>query len=553
MRFDRRAITVAFFILSLLTYALPTSAFSGEPASMNQKCVDLAKLPFPHSRVLEAQWTPAGAGASANLPGGPLPRSRFLSASYAKLPAFCRLFLDDRPTAESHIRIEIWLPGSGWNGKYRGQGNGGFAGSIDYGGLAAAVRQGYASAATDTGHVDTGRRGLEAEFAIGHPEQVKDFGWRAIHEMTLLAKAAIQAFYGEQPRYSYFASCSDGGREALMEAQRFPTDYNGIIAGDPANNWTALQVAAMWDVHQMELTPASYIPPQKVAAIAAAVLAACDAADGVRDGILDDPRQCHFNPATMLCKNGDSDICLLPGQVETLLKIYAGPHDSAGKQVFPGFLPGGENGRGGWVPWITGTAPRRSIGYLIGAGFVGDFVYQDEHWNPSTFDFQEALKLADEKFASALNATDPNLKAFAAAGGKLILYQGWNDPAVPALSTLDYYNSVVSRLGRVQTGSFVRLYMAPGMQHCSGGPGPSHFGQDPMDRRGDASHDIFTALEQWVERDRAPGRLVAARLLPGMKAPAMTRPLCPYPETIRYSGAGSTSDAANFSCVNSPE
>lgn len=479
-----------------------------------------------------------------------MPRARWRALQYGTLPAFCRLYLEDKPSPESDIKIEIWLPGeSRWNGKYRGQGNGGFAGSIDYRALAAAVRQGYATAATDTGHTDPGRSGLEAAFAVGHPEQVKDFGWRAVHEMTLKAKAALQAFYGRQPRYSYFASCSDGGREGLMEAQRFPSDYNGILAGDPANNWTALQAAAMWDEQQMELTPTSYIPAEKVPAIAAAVLDACDAKDGVRDGILNDPRQCHFNPESMLCRNGDSDICLLPDQVETLKKLYEGPQDPNGRQIFPGFLPGAENGRGGWIPWITGLGPRQSIGYRIGGGFIGDFVYQDPDWNPSTYNIHQALQLADKKLAKTLNATDPQLGPFAAAGGKLILYQGWSDPAVPALSTLDYYNSVVNLLGAGRTDGFVRLYMIPGMQHCAGGPGATRFGQIPYSARGNASHDIFTALEQWVEQGKAPGRLIATKFLPGIKRPVMTRPICPYPESVAYSGHGSTSEASSFFCA----
>lgn len=540
-----------FFTLTFFMLVAIVPAIAQTSVSASRRCTDLAKMSLPHASVLSAQWVPQGVGGSANLKGGPLPRAKQQASVYKKLPAFCRVLLKSQPSAESDIRIEVWLPGSGWNGKYRGQGNGGFAGSIDYGALAAAVREGYATAGTDTGHTDTARRGLQAAFAVNHPEKVKDFGWRAIHEMTLKAKAVIQAYYGREANFSFFASCSDGGREGLMEAQRFPGDYNGILAGDPANNWIALQAAAMWDVHQMELTPTSYIPAAKVPAIAAAVLAACDKNDGVRDGILNDPRQCHFNPESMLCKNGDSEVCLLPGQVETLKKLYAGPRDSNGRQIFPGFLPGAENGQGGWIPWITGRGPRQSIGYLIGSGFFRYFVYQNPDWDPGTYNIHDALKLADQNLAQALNANDADLEPFTKAGGKLILYQGWNDPAVPALSTLDYYNGVTKSLGQRRTDAFVRLYMVPGMQHCGGGSGPADFGQDPSGPRGDASHDIFTALEQWVELGRAPGRLIAVKRLPGMAAPLMTRPICPYPEAIKYTGKGSTSQASSFICSGS--
>ena len=226
-----------------------------------------------------------------------------------------------KPTADSNIRIEVWLPAAGWNGKLQGIGNGGFAGLIDYVQLGLVVSKGYAATATDTGHAGTP---IDATWALGHPEKVVDFGHRGIHEMTRVAKEAVHAFYGKTPQRSYFAGCSDGGREALMEAQRYPADYDGILAGAPANNWTPLLATAVSDTQALTLDPASFIPQTKIPAIAAAVLKACDELDGVRDGILNDPRQCHFDPATMQCKAGeDTDKCLTATQAAALKKIYA--------------------------------------------------------------------------------------------------------------------------------------------------------------------------------------------------------------------------------------
>src|SRR5947209_6115772 len=272
-----------------------------------------------------------------------------LSAFYKTLPALCRIVAEAKPTADSDIKLEVWLPASGWNGKLQGIGNGGFAGLIDYEQLGAAVLHGYAATATDTGHSGSP---IDAAWALGHPEKVVDFGHRGIHEMTRVAKETVRAFYGKAPQRSFFAGCSDGGREALMEAQRYPADYDGILAGAPANYWTALLTLAADDTQVLTRDAASFIPQRKIPTIAAAVNAACDQNDGVRDGVLNDPRQCHFDPATIQCKGEDSDKCLSAAQVATLKELYAGPHDSKGHEVFPGYLPGAEDGPGGWGLWI---------------------------------------------------------------------------------------------------------------------------------------------------------------------------------------------------------
>jgi feruloyl esterase len=439
------------------------------------------------------------------------------------------------------------MPASGWNGKYQGQGNGGFAGMIGYPGLGAAIKRGYATAGTDTGH-----SGGDAAWALGHPEKVIDFGYRGIHEMTLKAKAIIDAFYGDHPQHSYFASCSDGGREALMEAQRFPEDYDGILAGAPANFWTHLLVGTMWVVQATTLDQASYIPAGKLPAIGAAVLAACDAQDGVVDGILNDPRQCHFDPTTLLCKGADSNSCLTAPQVAALQKIYAGPHDSAGHRLFPGYMSGAEEGPGGWMLWITGSQPGHSLLFFFGTQYFTNMVYEQAGWDYKTFNVDQATKLADSKTARALNATDPNLKPFRARGGKLILYHGWGDVAIPAPNTIDYYNRVVATMGPRNTDSFLRLFMAPGMQHCGGGPGPNSFGQGANSPPYDSEHNIYTAVEQWVEKGVAPSKIIATKYVDDFnpeRGIKMTRPLCPYPQVAKYKGTGDTNDAANFVCA----
>src|SRR6516162_4628373 len=279
------------------------------------------------------------------------------------------------------------------------------------------------------------------------------------------------------PQHAYFASCSNGGRQALMEAQRFPEDYDGILAGAPANYWTHLLTSALWNAQVTTLDPASYIPTSKIPALAHAVNEACDAPDGVKDGVLNDPRKCHFKPATLLCKEGDSDSCLTQPQVTALEKLYEGARDSIGRQVFPGFMPGGEEGGGGWPLWITGPGPGQSLLFAFGNGYFSDMVYNDANWSYKTAKLDDAVVASDKKFASVLNATDPDMKAFASHGGKLIIYHGWNDAAISALNSIDYYESVRKTMGPAQTDAFLRLYLVPGMQHCSGGPGTDTFGQ----------------------------------------------------------------------------
>jgi feruloyl esterase len=454
-----------------------------------------------------------------------------------------------KPSKESDIKIEVWMPATGWNGKYQGAGNGGFAGTISYPVLANALKGGYAAASTDTGHA-AGATG--AGWALGHPDLIVDFGYRAIHEMTVKAKALIQAFYGENPKRSYFGSCSNGGRQALMEAQRYPEDYDGIIAGAPANFWTHLLSAGAWDLQATQGDAATYIPAAKIPAISAAVLKACDAQDGVTDGLISDPQACRFDPATMQCQDADSNSCLTAPQVAALKKLYAGPKNSKGEKIFPGRVVGGEEGPGGWPLWLTGAAPSTSLMYQFTTNFFENMVYDDPKWDFKTFNFDNGVKSADDKQAANLNATDANLKAFQKRGGKLIIYHGWSDAAISAFNTIDYYNSVNAAIGARDAAQFVRVFMAPGMQHCAGGPGPNAFGQLGFSTaQPDPQHNIYDALSQWVEKGTAPERIVATKYVndqnpsQGVK---MTRPLCPYPQAARYKGTGDTNDETSFSC-----
>jgi hypothetical protein len=531
--------------MSRLVFAWTLAAFlftSNVLARAENSCAQLMASKISGASIIFADNVAAGAFA-----GPPTPTSgRDLTAPYKNVPAFCRVVAVAKPTSDSEIRIELWMPASGWNGKLQGLGNGGFAGQIDYMQLGAAVGKGYAATATDTGHSGSP---IDATWALGHPEKVVDFGHRGIHEMTRVAKELVRAFYGKDAQHSYFAGCSDGGREALMEAQRYPADYDGILAGAPANYWTALLSMAATDTQALTLDQASFIPPTKISTIAAAVNSACDQLDGVLDGILNDPRQCHFDPATIQCKSGeDSDKCLTAPQAAALKKIYAGPRDAHGREIFPGFLPGAEDGPGGWGLWITGPELHKSLMAFFEMGYFSNMVYENPGWDDKTFNIDFGLKSADEKTASALNATDPDLKAFRARGGKLIIYHGWNDPAIPARNTVNYYQSVVAKMGLNDVDSFMRLYMVPGMQHCDDGPGADSFGQVGRLSFDDPQHSVSAALVQWVEKSAAPSRIIASKYA-GDHA-TMTRPLCPYPPSAKYKGTGDTNDAGNFACVD---
>ncbi len=505
-------------------------------------CEGIASLKLSDTTITIARIVPAG-----EFSGAENAATASQAAEFRKLPAFCRVQGVIRPSSDSNIDFEVWMPISGWNGRYLGVGNGGFAGSINYfsatgnaPSMAQALAAGYATSSTDTGHKAAV---TDADWAVGHPEKVVDYGYRAVHATAVDAKNIIGTFYGKQPT-SYFSSCSNGGRQALMEAQRYPADYAGIVAGDPAWNATHLAAAQIWNQQAINASQDSYVPASKIPAITAAVLDKCDTLDGVKDGVIDDPRKCHFDPNVLLCKGGDSDTCLTGPQVEALKKIYAGPTNSAGRQIFPGIFPGSEAGSGGWGLWILGAQPGRSLDYAFGVGGLAKIVYQDPSWDFRRFSFDRDVAFLDDKLGPVRNATNANLKPFKAAGGKLILYHGWSDPDIAPLSTIHYYENVTSKMGDRSAREFVRVYMVPGMQHCGGGAGATVLGSVP-NLSADGQNGIQAVLEGWVEKGSAPGEIVATEY----KASG-TRPICPYPTVARYKGVGGTDEASNYSCVN---
>lgn len=493
----------------------------------------MTSLKLPDTTIAIAQSVTGGTFAPPD--GNPL----------TDLPSFCRVAGVIKPTTDSSIHFEVWLPSQRWNHRYRGIGNGGFAGQISFEQLANSVRRSYATSATDDGHE---ANGLDASWAYHHPEKVVDFGYRAVHLTAQIAKAIIKAFYEAPAEHSYFDACSDGGREALMEAQRFPADYDGILAGAPANYWTHLVSSGLATTQALYVNPEAYISQLKLPALKRAVLAACDAQDGIKDGFIHDPRKCHFDPSTLLCHGEESRDCLTAPEVESVKAIYAGGRDSKGRQIFPGFMPGSEDG---WELWITGQAPGQSLGSGFLSGYFRYMVLEDPTWNPLTANIDDSVAAADKKTAQILNSNQPGLGDFIARGGKLIMYHGWGDAAISPLNTIRYYDSVLTSAGKSSADAAVRLYMAPGVGHCIGGSGPSFFGQLGAPTAKGPKYGIYDALESWVEKGDAPGAIIATKYEnDNSKGKVdMTRPLCPYPQEIKYHGSGDTNDYTNFSCV----
>lgn len=506
------------FVASLLVLS---AAFAfGASAARATTCESLATLALPETIITLAKSQPAGTFAAPKPFDSPEP-------SFENLPAFCRVAGEIKPTKDSNIKFELWMPLSGWNSKFIGLGNGNWAGVISYPSMGEMLRRGYAPASTDTGHEGNGE---DASFALGHPEKVIDFGYRAVHEMTVKAKAILTAYYGVAPKHSYWNGCSLGGKQGLTEAQRFPHDYDGIIAGAPANFFTNLVVAAMWNASATRPNPAGYVPPEKLPLLHKAVLDTCDGLDGVKDGVLEDPKRCHFDPKVLLCKGADSPNCLTAAQVDAAKKIYGGPKNPrTDEQISPGLEPGSETG---WGLFAVGPEPP-----VITSHFKY-IVFKNPNWDYRTLNFDTDVALAQKADNGILTGSDPNLKEFFVQGGKLLLYHGWADPAIAPQTTINYYESVVAAMGasdKVQ--DFARLFMVPGMSHCNGGDGPFDFKE-------------LSALEQWIEEGKAPDRIIAAHLTDSTPArPDRTRPLCPYPRVAKYKGSGSTDEAFNFVCV----
>lgn len=500
------AVAIAVAVLTLLSR--PAEAAS---------CVELAQLILPGTTITSAAVAPAGTFK-------PAAATAATQALYVRLPEFCRVAATLRPSSDSDIKIEVWLP-SAWNGKFQAVGNGRWAGSIPYAAMANALAAGYATAGTDTGHT-----GDTAAFAVGHPEKVIDLGYRAVHEMTVQAKAMINSFYGRTPQFSIWNGCSTGGRQGVTAAVRYPSDFDGVIAGAPAVNWMNLHAGRMAANRAANRTDAAGIPPDKYGVLHAAVLAACDGTDGVKDGVVGNPLACRFDPKVVQCKGTDKANCLTKAQVESARAIYAPVLDPRTSQVvLPGLPPGTER------DWATAAAARPVATALEAFKYI---VFESPNWDPVSFnpatDIERTLR-ADRN--DVLNSSSTDLKAFFDRGGKLLMYHGWADAQVTPLNSIDYFKKVVARFGQQVVGTSIQLYMVPGMGHCLGGQGTDVFSK-------------VDALEQWMSSGVAPERIVAAHVTKGVTD--RTRPLCPYGRVARWTGTGSTDDAANFVCAADP-
>ncbi len=447
---------------------------------------------------------------------------------------------------DTEIAFNLGLP-SNWNGKFYHAGGGGFVGSIPpiSGGLA----RGYASVATNTGHVGSGVAALDGSWALNRLDRQVNFGHRGVHVVTVAAKQIATLAYGSAPKYAYFEGCSNGGRQALQEAQRYPHDFDGIIAAAPALDWTGLMIGFNWNSKALRAAP---IPPAKLTLIANAAAQRCDANDGLVDGLIDNPLKCDFDPASLQCTGADAPNCLTAAQVGAVKKVYAGPSNSRGRQLHPGFPPGAEGGDtpgagavSGWQTWISGPSiplppvDNNPLQFTFSDHYLRYFVFSNPAYDPiASFDFDRDPRALRET-GKFINADNTDLSAFRKGGGKLLLWHGWSDHALMAERTIEYYEDVVDRVGsRKKADRFTRLYLAPGMHHCANGPGPNVF-------------DMLTPLEKWVEQGITPGPVVATKYANNNVAAGVverTRPLCEYPKVARYIGSGSIDSAANFEC-----
>lgn len=454
-----------------------------------------------------------------------------------KAPAnFCRVRARVRPVPGSQIVSEVWLP-ERWNGKLVGTGGGGYSGGLDSASLTLGkiLTHGFAAAATDAGHPTSDG----AKWALGEPEKVVDWGHRGNHLSTVFAKAVAADYFSKPVDKTYFEGCSNGGRDALMQARRYPNDYDGIVAGAPAADWTGMTSSFIWNWQVMFKTPGASLLHTKIKLINDAVLAKCDKLDGVKDGVLENPHQCRFDPAELRCKGADGPSCLNSSEVGALRKIYRGPRLRDGRRVFAGFPLGNEDiaeNKQGWIdPSPAGTG-------AFGTEFYRWMVYGNPKWSPETFDLNRDYPLAVKRMGHIVDSHDPDLRAFVKKGGKLIVYHGWSDARIQADASLLYYDAVRRRVGPASAAKSVRLFMVPGMAHCVGGPGPSAF-------------DMLSELDRWVENGTAPERVVATKYENAMLAyigkpskALRTRPICAWPKTAHHRGSGSTDDAANFVC-----
>jgi len=504
------------YLAAIPVVIFAAAASGAKPAdAAPQSCESLLSFTAHNTTVTRAEVVPAG--------GFSRPRIGTSNAEqgFTNPVPFCRVAATLKPTADSDIKVEVWMPTSGWNGKFQAVGNGGWAGVIGYPAMSAAIARGYATSSTDTGHTGDG-----GSFALGHPEKFVDFAWRSEHEMTVAAKAIVAAFYGTPPRLAYWNGCSTGGRQGLMEAQRFPADYDGIIAGASANPRTLLNGAHVAVHQKLWRNSASHIPASKYPIIHAAVLDACDAIDGITDRLIQDPTRCRFDPRVLACKGEDGPACLTAAQIEAVTTIISPVKTRDGVEIFPGREPGAELG---WGFLFAQPDPPPLV-----ADMFKYVLFKDPSWDWRTFDLDRDVAKATASPEANITDADPNLNAFMQRGGKLLMYHGWSDPLVAPRASIKYYDNVLARTGGAdKTSSWIRLFMVPGMGHCRPGEGPNTF-------------DAVDALERWVEKGQPPDQIVASQITNGRID--RTRPLCPYPQVATYKGTGSTDEAPNFVC-----
>ena len=448
---------------------------------------------------------------------------------------FCRVIGVSNPTADSTINFEVWLPPSGtWNSKFYSSTGGGSTGAIQYGAMATGLAANFAAMSQDRGHVSRGDLGVPAStdgsWAAGHPEKIIDWAHRAQHVTTVASKAIVNAFYASAPQRSYFVGCSAGGHVGTMEAQRYPDDYDGIVAGAPAWNWSNLMAGRLWASEPSLKNLADALPAAKLTVLNNAAVAACDAIDGVTDALIDDPRKCNYDPGPLQCAGADAPTCLTAAQVGTARHIYAGPKRANGQQVFPGYPRGSER------LWTvnTGSAPGGSS-----FDFFRYWVYENQSYDSRTFNFDSDVDFANNKLvsgqtmASVVNAT-PDLRAFGARGSKLLIWHGWGDEQVHSLSSIDYHDRVVAANTKAETDKFMRVFMLPGVMHCGGGAGPDTI-------------DTLTPLMRWVEQGIAPDRIIASKVDRRHRDPhSPALPLSPGGEVQRR---GSIDVAESFTCA----
>jgi feruloyl esterase len=501
-------------------------------------CEDLAHLALPHAHI---SLTEARAAGSFQPPDARNPMTgAVVTPPPLPVPAFCRIKATLAPASGSAIEIEVWLPSQGWNERVLGIGNGGFGGSILYPDLASGIRAGFAAVSSDTGH--TG--GVPKVFERAAPDMLTDFGWRAGHEMTVAAKRLIAGYYGNAPRYSYFSGCSGGGRMALIEAQRFPSDYDGVIAGSAAISYARVTGEGLWVAHTNLRGGTAVLGAAQFALLKAAAVAQCDGNDGLKDGEIADPRTCHVQPAKLLCQAGQPAAqCLSAAQVDVATQLYAGMHNPrTGSLLWTGMVPGSEAGYAG-----AAAAP-----FGLAQDFYRYLVFANADWDYTRLDYGVDVEQAETQTADII--AQPDLRAFGRHGGKLIQYASWNENTPPPEDAINYYEAATAKAGSLEKErSFHKLYLIPNGQHCKGG----------------YATDWFTALTGWVEAGVDTDRLIANRLVPAPAAPAPalpgaapapttpdafigTRPMCAYPSVPRYSGSGDVNDAHNFVCAAAP-